>query len=216
MMERWKQCSVLDTGKTANQAVMFVRQLWNMLVLARVITVGALLRDESRGSHYKPEFPERDDEKFLKTTMASYDAAPTTGPKITLRGRRHLAGQAGASATTPAGSAGGRQPQPGATETPSVKTVQLKIKRQDVAGAPPRWEEFEVPWEEHLNVHAALMEIQRNPVTARRQEDHAGGVGRQLPRRGVRLLHHDHQRPGAAGLLGAGRQAGAADRAASR
>jgi succinate dehydrogenase / fumarate reductase flavoprotein subunit len=83
MMERWQKCSVLDTGKTANQAVMFVKQLWNMLVLARVITVGALLRDESRGSHYKPEFPERNDEKFMKTTMASYDAAAGHGPKIT-------------------------------------------------------------------------------------------------------------------------------------
>lgn len=48
---------------------------------------------------------------------------------------------------------------------PSSKTVHLKIKRQDAADAPPRWEEFEVPWEEHLNVHAALMAIQRNPVT---------------------------------------------------
>ncbi len=46
-----------------------------------------------------------------------------------------------------------------------AKTVQLKIKRQDSADAQPRWEEFEVPWEEHLNVHAALMAIQRNPVT---------------------------------------------------
>ena len=34
---------------------------------------GALLRDECRGAHYKPEFPERDDEKFLKTTVARYD-----------------------------------------------------------------------------------------------------------------------------------------------
>jgi len=46
-----------------------------------------------------------------------------------------------------------------------MKTVQLKIKRQDSASAPARWEEFEVPWEEHLNVHAALMAIQRKPVT---------------------------------------------------
>ncbi|HZS36193.1 MAG TPA: succinate dehydrogenase flavoprotein subunit [Polyangia bacterium] len=82
MMERWKKCSVLDTGKTANQALMFTRHVWNMLVLARVITVGALLRDESRGSHYKPEFPERDDDKFMKTTMAKYDAADHHGPKI--------------------------------------------------------------------------------------------------------------------------------------
>jgi succinate dehydrogenase / fumarate reductase iron-sulfur subunit len=46
-----------------------------------------------------------------------------------------------------------------------AKTVQLKIKRQESSEAAPRWEEFEVPWEEHLNVHAALMAIQRKPVT---------------------------------------------------
>jgi len=45
------------------------------------------------------------------------------------------------------------------------KTVTLKIKRQDNREAAPRWEEFAVPWEEHLNVHAALMAIQRNPTT---------------------------------------------------
>jgi succinate dehydrogenase / fumarate reductase flavoprotein subunit len=58
---------------------MFVRHLWNMLCLARVITVSALLREESRGSHYKPASPKRDDERFLKTTLARYrpeDHAP--------------------------------------------------------------------------------------------------------------------------------------------
>ena len=43
-----------------------------MLVLARVITLGALNRNESQGAHYKPDFPERDDENWLKTTMAKY------------------------------------------------------------------------------------------------------------------------------------------------
>jgi succinate dehydrogenase flavoprotein subunit len=82
MMERWKQCSVLDTGKTANQSVMFMRQLWNMLLLSRVITIGALQRDESRGSHYKPDFPDRNDDKYMKTTMAEIDG---TAPKITYK-----------------------------------------------------------------------------------------------------------------------------------
>jgi succinate dehydrogenase / fumarate reductase iron-sulfur subunit len=45
------------------------------------------------------------------------------------------------------------------------QTVQLKIKRQDTPESAPRWEEFEVPCEERLNVHAALMAIQRRPVT---------------------------------------------------
>jgi len=48
-----------------------------MLQLARVITLGALNRNESRGAHYKPDFPDRDDENFLKTTIAEYsDEAP--------------------------------------------------------------------------------------------------------------------------------------------
>ena len=47
--------------------------LENMLQLARVITIGAYNRNESRGAHYKPEFPERNDEDFLKTTMATFD-----------------------------------------------------------------------------------------------------------------------------------------------
>lgn len=81
LQERWKFIGVPDTSRgTANQAAQFTRQLGHMLDLARVITVGALLRDESRGAHYKPDFPERDDENFLKTTIAAYSAS---GPKIT-------------------------------------------------------------------------------------------------------------------------------------
>jgi succinate dehydrogenase / fumarate reductase iron-sulfur subunit len=50
------------------------------------------------------------------------------------------------------------------------KKVRLKVKRQDSPELPPRWEEFEVPWEEHLNVHAALMAVQRDPVTCSGQK----------------------------------------------
>src|SRR5699024_5951441 len=59
----------------SNQAVMFTRQLKNMIHLARVFTKGAYERDERRGAHYKPEFPERNDEEFLKTTIAEFDRA---------------------------------------------------------------------------------------------------------------------------------------------
>ncbi|HLS66270.1 MAG TPA: succinate dehydrogenase flavoprotein subunit [Pseudogracilibacillus sp.] len=74
LLERWNNINITDTSKWSNQAVMFTRQLKNMLHLARVITLGAYHRDESRGAHYKPEFPERDDENFLKTTIAEFDA----------------------------------------------------------------------------------------------------------------------------------------------
>jgi len=72
LMERYKRINVHDTGRYLNQAASFTRQLWNMLELARVITIGALLRNESRGAHYKPEFPERNDEEWLKTTKARF------------------------------------------------------------------------------------------------------------------------------------------------
>ena len=52
--------------------MLFRSQLYNMLQLARVVAQGAGLRDESRGAHYKPDFPERDDERFLKTTKAYF------------------------------------------------------------------------------------------------------------------------------------------------
>jgi succinate dehydrogenase / fumarate reductase flavoprotein subunit len=82
LMERWKNVAALDASRTVNQSLMYVRQLWNMLVIARVMVRGALLRDESRGAHYKPDFPKRDDARFLKTTIARHDAA-TNEPKIT-------------------------------------------------------------------------------------------------------------------------------------
>ena len=69
-MERWEHINMIDSGSYSNQTVMFVKQLKNMMELARVITIGALNRNESRGAHYKPEFPDRNDDEFLKTTKA--------------------------------------------------------------------------------------------------------------------------------------------------
>lgn len=79
LMERWQHINLDDTLRWNNQGVFFTRQLWNMMELARVITLGALNRDESRGAHYKPEFPNRNDEAWLKTTKASWTS---DGPKF--------------------------------------------------------------------------------------------------------------------------------------
>lgn len=76
LLERYDNINIHDTAKWSNQGAAFTRQLFHMMQLARVITIGALNRDESRGAHYKPDFPERNDEQFLKTTMAKF-----TGPK---------------------------------------------------------------------------------------------------------------------------------------
>ena len=73
--ERLQNIGVQDRAVWSNENVTFVRQLRGMLDLAKVITKGALERNESRGSHYKPEFPERNDADWLKTTLARYDEA---------------------------------------------------------------------------------------------------------------------------------------------
>jgi succinate dehydrogenase / fumarate reductase, flavoprotein subunit len=72
LLERYKKMDVSDRTRWSNQTLNFARELYNMLVLARVITRGAIPRNESRGAHYKPEFPERDDAHWLKTTRAKY------------------------------------------------------------------------------------------------------------------------------------------------
>ncbi len=98
---QWKDLNVLDAGRSLNQAASYVNQLWNMLEIAHVMVKGALLRDECRGSHYKPEFalpepktrdPNQDPEwmalwkanteRWRKTTIAKHTP---NGPEITYR-----------------------------------------------------------------------------------------------------------------------------------
>src|SRR2546428_321616 len=72
LLERFRQINLSDRSNWANTTIVFARQLYNMLQLSRVIAQGAAMRDESRGAHYKPDFPERDDKNWLKTTKATF------------------------------------------------------------------------------------------------------------------------------------------------
>lgn len=72
--ERYKNICLDDRGKTLNQTYVFAKQFGPMIELALIIAKGALLRNEFRGAHFKPEFPERDDENWLKTTIATYNS----------------------------------------------------------------------------------------------------------------------------------------------
>ncbi len=77
LIERFDNININDTAKWSNQGAAFTRQLKNMLQLSRVVTLGAYNRNESRGAHYKPEFPDRNDEEWLKTTMAKHTGERT-------------------------------------------------------------------------------------------------------------------------------------------
>ncbi|MBI2919388.1 MAG: FAD-binding protein [Chloroflexi bacterium] len=57
-------------------------ELRGMLDLAEVITLGALARQESRGSHFRRDFPERNDRDWLKHTLVTYSAR---GPQVSYR-----------------------------------------------------------------------------------------------------------------------------------
>ncbi|MFC4102982.1 succinate dehydrogenase flavoprotein subunit [Paenibacillus xanthanilyticus] len=79
LKQRYTNININDVSNWNNSGVAFTRQLWNMLELADAMTLSALLRNESRGAHYKPEFPDRNDDEFLKTTKATWTPE---GPKI--------------------------------------------------------------------------------------------------------------------------------------
>ena len=72
LIDRYSHISLNDSNMWATHAVPHARQLYNMLQLARVITLGALNRNESRGAHYKPDFPNRDDENFLHHSITRW------------------------------------------------------------------------------------------------------------------------------------------------
>lgn len=71
--ERYAKIQLDDKGMTLNQTLVFAHQFRSMLELALVIVKGAYLRNEFRGAHFKPEYPQRDDAHWLKTTIAAYE-----------------------------------------------------------------------------------------------------------------------------------------------
>jgi succinate dehydrogenase / fumarate reductase flavoprotein subunit len=96
LQERAKKMNLGDRTRWSNQTLNFARELENMIILARVVALGALARNESRGAHYKPDFPERDDANWLKTTRAKWvnneirlSYEPVDISQITPRTRRY-------------------------------------------------------------------------------------------------------------------------------
>ncbi|HKR00211.1 MAG TPA: succinate dehydrogenase flavoprotein subunit [Pyrinomonadaceae bacterium] len=127
LLDRYRHISINDSNLWATMALPHARHLKNMLELARVITLGALNRNESRGAHYKPDFPNRDDENFLKTTIAEYSGE---GPVLSYeavdislikpRKRDYSKGkqETDKAAVTAASTASGLPPKEGAKQVP--------------------------------------------------------------------------------------------------
>jgi len=69
LLQRYKKGMVTDKGKVFNTEIYEIIELGNMLHMAEVIATAALARTESRGGHYRTDFPKRDDENFLKHSL---------------------------------------------------------------------------------------------------------------------------------------------------
>ncbi|MFF4112334.1 succinate dehydrogenase flavoprotein subunit [Streptomyces sp. NPDC001714] len=70
LRERYKNVSIQDKGRRFNTDLLEAIELGNLLDLAEVMAVSALARKESRGGHYREDYPNRDDVNFMRHTMA--------------------------------------------------------------------------------------------------------------------------------------------------
>ncbi|MCJ7657595.1 MAG: FAD-dependent oxidoreductase [Anaerolineales bacterium] len=70
LIQRFKNVQVDDHGKTFNTEFLNTWELGNLLELAEITTVSAIARKESRGAHARDDFTKRDDDNWLKHTLA--------------------------------------------------------------------------------------------------------------------------------------------------
>ncbi|MFJ5232867.1 succinate dehydrogenase flavoprotein subunit [Kitasatospora sp. NPDC088391] len=84
LKERFKNVSIQDKGSRYNTDLLEAVELGNLLDLAEVLVVSALAREESRGGHYREDFPTRDDVKFMQHTMAYREVAEDGSTSIRL------------------------------------------------------------------------------------------------------------------------------------
>ncbi len=70
LKQRYANIAIHDRGQRFNTDLLEAIELGFLIDLSEVVVVGAAAREESRGGHYREDFPTRDDEKFMVHTMA--------------------------------------------------------------------------------------------------------------------------------------------------
>ena len=85
LLERWENIPLVDKSKVFNTNLIELMELRNMIEMARAVAFCALHRRESRGGHYREDYPERDDENFLKHTLVKQEDGRLTIEYIPVR-----------------------------------------------------------------------------------------------------------------------------------
>ena len=98
LRERYTKVRLSDTATWTNQTLSYTRAVGDMLILAEAIAIGGKLRKESRGSHYRTDYEDRDDANFWKASVARYNTQtgaseitfePVRGGLVELRARTY-------------------------------------------------------------------------------------------------------------------------------
>jgi succinate dehydrogenase / fumarate reductase flavoprotein subunit len=79
LKDRYQRIRVMDKGLIYNTDLISAMELGFMLDVSEVVVTGALARKESRGAHARRDYPKRDDENWLKHTLAFYT---DRGPRL--------------------------------------------------------------------------------------------------------------------------------------
>ncbi len=128
LRDRYARVRVQDGGTRFNQDLLEAREVGYLLDAAEVTVAAALARQESRGAHFREDFPERDDTNWLKHSLASQSE---DGANPQFQAREHHALHAEAAHVLKSGS-GSMQ-------------VNLRIQRFDPDhDTAPRWDEYRV------------------------------------------------------------------------
>jgi succinate dehydrogenase / fumarate reductase flavoprotein subunit len=75
LKDRFSRVRLSDSASWTNQSMGYARAVGDMLLLAEAIAQGAKQRRESRGAHYRTDYPERDDANYMKSTIAACNGA---------------------------------------------------------------------------------------------------------------------------------------------
>lgn len=75
LQQQYQQVYLDDKGKCWNTEIIEALELRSLMIVGQIILTAALNRQESRGAHFREDYPQRDDTNFLKHTFAYYSPA---------------------------------------------------------------------------------------------------------------------------------------------